>query len=202
MEADPDRALVERCRHDDANALRELLERYQDAVFGPIARVTPIPARAEQLAQDVFLRIHRNIPYFRGEAPVRTWILRTAAEVCPAAFDTGSVGDARLARAAGSAPPHFAVRTIARIRREHWRREQLLDLAFNVAIAGVAIATVALVWYFVDASGLSELAQSSAGLVKGQLADVARTIAPSIPGYVAAVAVIGSVLLVWWWAER
>jgi RNA polymerase sigma-70 factor (ECF subfamily) len=42
----------------------------------------PDRARAEDLAQDVFLRIHRGLPYFRGEARLSTWIYRIVANVC------------------------------------------------------------------------------------------------------------------------
>jgi hypothetical protein len=202
MEADPDRALVERCRNDDATALKELIERYQDDVFSPIASVTQAPARAEQLAQDVFFRVHRNLPYFRGEASVRDWVLRTAAEVCPAAFDGSRPSGSRPAPPTGSTPSQFAARTLAAIRRDRWQREQMLDVAFNISVAAVALVTVALVWYVVRASGLSGLLQNSVGLAGTQAAGMARNVAPSVPGYAAAVVVIGGVLLAWWWAER
>ncbi len=38
--------------------------------------------RAEDLAQDVFLRIYRGLPYFRGESRLSTWIYRIVANVC------------------------------------------------------------------------------------------------------------------------
>jgi len=201
MEADPDRALVERCRTDDGIALKELIERYQDAVYGPIARAVPAPAEAEQLAQDVFLRIHRNLPYFRGEAPVSTWILRTASEVCPAAFEAGA-DTGRTAVPPAGTPSQFAAKTIARMRRDRWQREQILDVGFNVTIAAVALATVGLIWYFARASGVTGVVRSSFGLVGIPLREVARSVGPSVPGYLAGVAIIGGVLLAWWWAER
>src|SRR5205823_706393 len=42
----------------------------------------PDRSRAEDLAQDVFLRIHRGLPYFRGEARLSTWIYRIVINVC------------------------------------------------------------------------------------------------------------------------
>ncbi len=53
-----------------------------DLVFALIARTIPDRARAEDAAQDVFLRIHRGLPYFRGEARLSTWIYRIVANVC------------------------------------------------------------------------------------------------------------------------
>jgi len=94
------------------------------------------------------------------------------------------------------------VQTLGRIRRVGWRREQVLDIAFNVTIALVGFATVGLVWYFVDASGLSALGGGSMAVVGAQISGVARSVAPSVPGYLAAAALMGGVLLAWWWAER
>src|SRR5688572_3650187 len=74
--------LVERCRQGDESAFQELVNRHKDLVFALIARTTPDRSRAEDLAQDVFLRVHRGLPYFRGEARLSTWIYRIVANVC------------------------------------------------------------------------------------------------------------------------
>src|SRR5215831_18612980 len=84
-----ERELVERCRSGDENAFQELVEHYKDLVFAFIARTVQDRSRAEDLAQEVFLRIHRGLPYFRGEARLSTWIYRIVANVC--AQDTGRV---------------------------------------------------------------------------------------------------------------
>lgn len=82
MEDVLDQDLVERCRSGDERAFEALVDRYKDLVFGLIARTLQDRSRAEDLAQDVFLRIHRGLPYFRGEARLSTWIYRIVANVC------------------------------------------------------------------------------------------------------------------------
>src|ERR1700674_4908010 len=82
MEAFNERELVERCRRGDEGAFQELVDRYKHLVFALIARTVQDRAGAEDLAQDVFLRIHRGLPYFRGEARLSTWIYRIVANVC------------------------------------------------------------------------------------------------------------------------
>ena len=84
MSTDPvnERALVERCRSGDETALQELVDRHKDLVFGLIARTVQDQSRAEDLAQEVFLRVHRGLPYFRGTARLSTWIYRIVANVC------------------------------------------------------------------------------------------------------------------------
>jgi len=81
MDPAPERALIERCRAGDDDAFRELVDRYKNLVFALIARTVQDRARAEDLAQDVFLRVHRGLPYFRGEARLSTWIYRIVANV-------------------------------------------------------------------------------------------------------------------------
>jgi RNA polymerase sigma-70 factor (ECF subfamily) len=82
MEPDHERELVERCRRGEVGAFEELVDRYKNLVFAMIHRTIPDPSSADDLAQDVFLRIHRGLPYFRGEARLSTWIYRIVVNVC------------------------------------------------------------------------------------------------------------------------
>jgi RNA polymerase sigma-70 factor, ECF subfamily len=82
MEPDHERELVERCRRGEVGAFEELVDRYKNLVFAMIMRTFPDRSQAEDLAQDVFLRIHRGLPYFRGEARLSTWIYRIVSNVC------------------------------------------------------------------------------------------------------------------------
>jgi RNA polymerase sigma-70 factor (ECF subfamily) len=108
MEAVNERELVERCRSGDERAFQDLVDRYKDLVYALIARTVQDRTRAEDLAQDVFLRIHRGLPYFRGEARLSTWIYRIVANVCvqdagratPVSFD-----DKRPTHEAAAAAP-------------------------------------------------------------------------------------------------
>ena len=102
MEDVHERALVERCRSGDERAFQELVDRYKDLVFALIARTVQDRSRAEDLAQDVFLRIHRGLPYFRGEARLSTWIYRIVANAVTQDYGrtpkTASLDDERSAR--------------------------------------------------------------------------------------------------------
>jgi DNA-directed RNA polymerase specialized sigma24 family protein len=86
MDAVNERELVERCRSGDERAFQDLVDLYKDLVYALIARTVQDRSRAEDLAQDVFLRIHRGLPYFRGEARLSTWIYRIVANVCVQEF--------------------------------------------------------------------------------------------------------------------
>jgi RNA polymerase sigma-70 factor (ECF subfamily) len=78
-----ERALIERCRSGtDDTAFGELIDRYKDLVYGMVLRLAPDRSHADDLAQDVFLKVHRGLPYFRGEARLSTCIYRIVINVC------------------------------------------------------------------------------------------------------------------------
>jgi RNA polymerase sigma-70 factor (ECF subfamily) len=104
MDAARERDLVERCRRGNEGAFQELVEEYKRLVFALIARTVADRSRAEDVAQDVFLRIYRGLPYFRGESQLSTWIYRIVANVCaqeqarrpaPSSLDQGHASAAR-----------------------------------------------------------------------------------------------------------
>jgi RNA polymerase sigma-70 factor, ECF subfamily len=74
--------LIERCRTGDDTAFAELVDRYKDLVYGLIYRMVRDRSLADDLAQDVFLKVHRGLPYFRGEARLSTWIYRIVQNAC------------------------------------------------------------------------------------------------------------------------
>src|ERR687897_1342588 len=77
-----DEELIDRCKAGNEDAFSELVTRYRNLVFGLIARTVRDRERAEDLAQEVFLRIYRGLPYFRGRARLSTWIYRIVINVC------------------------------------------------------------------------------------------------------------------------
>ena len=81
MKATSEHELVQRCRQGDESAFRELVDQYKGLVFALIARSMSNRERAEELSQDVFLKIHKGLPYFRGESKLSTWIYRIVVNV-------------------------------------------------------------------------------------------------------------------------
>jgi RNA polymerase sigma-70 factor (ECF subfamily) len=82
MEDSSDQALVERCRTGSDAAFRELVDRYKKLVYGVIVRTVADRSRADDLAQEVFLRVHRGLPSFRGDSRLSTWLFRITRNVC------------------------------------------------------------------------------------------------------------------------
>lgn len=77
-----ERALIERCRSGDDAAFGELVDRYKNLVYGLVYRLVSDRSQVDDLAQEVFLKVHRGLPYFRGDARLSTWIYRIVQNVC------------------------------------------------------------------------------------------------------------------------
>jgi RNA polymerase sigma factor (sigma-70 family) len=62
-------------------SFEELVREHQAMVFRTLLRLTGSREHLDDLAQDVFLRLYRALPGFRGEALVTTYLYRIAVNV-------------------------------------------------------------------------------------------------------------------------
>jgi RNA polymerase sigma-70 factor (ECF subfamily) len=79
--ADPDVRLMLQVRDDDPRAFEELMLRYQNRVVALLAHLTGRPDVAEDLAQDVFLRVYRARKQYVPGAKFSTWLFTIAGNV-------------------------------------------------------------------------------------------------------------------------
>jgi RNA polymerase sigma factor (sigma-70 family) len=64
---------------DDHHAFAELVRNHQSSVRGLLRHLTRTDvALADDLAQETFLRVYKNLRSFRGEARFSTWLYRIA----------------------------------------------------------------------------------------------------------------------------
>lgn len=77
-----DRRLVRRLRAGDQRAFEELVRLYQHRIFGLMLRMIGNRQEAEDLAQEVFITLHRAIGQYRGEGRFYTWLYRIATNTC------------------------------------------------------------------------------------------------------------------------
>jgi RNA polymerase sigma-70 factor (ECF subfamily) len=73
-----DVALMGRIGAGDHAAFRTLVERHQDAVVGTVAKMLGNSADAEDIAQQVFLRIWRHAKNYRPDAKFTTYLFTIA----------------------------------------------------------------------------------------------------------------------------
>jgi RNA polymerase sigma-70 factor (ECF subfamily) len=74
-----DRELIERCRRHEPGAFDELVERTHRRVYTLAVRLVGDRYEAEDVAQDAYLRVHRSLRGFRGDARFETWLYRIVA---------------------------------------------------------------------------------------------------------------------------
>jgi RNA polymerase sigma-70 factor (ECF subfamily) len=72
----PDKELIEQIQSGSRDAFRRLVEQYQPMVFNTCLGFVGNRQSAEDLAQDVFIEVHRSIHKFRGDAKLSTWLYR------------------------------------------------------------------------------------------------------------------------------
>ncbi len=77
-ERDRDSELVARAQAGDEEAFAELFHGHSDRVFRLALSILGrgCEAEAEDVAQEVFVRIHNSLKSFRGDAKVSSWIYR------------------------------------------------------------------------------------------------------------------------------
>ncbi len=78
---DPEVGLMLRVQRDDAGAFADLLDRYWRQVFGRFYRRLGDRQEAEDLAQDVFLRLYRYRKRYQPRAKFATWLYHIAQNV-------------------------------------------------------------------------------------------------------------------------
>lgn len=174
MDRTQDRALVRRLQAGDEAAVHELADRYGSRIYQLALRHMKNREDAEEVTQDVLLKVYRKIDKFRGDAALSSWIYRITFNTAMSRLRTG-----RAARAADQernrvlAADEFNARPAPR-QQADWSRmpdEELLRLQLRQAVA-VAIAELPEIYrapvVLRDIEGLSTEEASSRLHVKDQ----------------------------------
>jgi RNA polymerase sigma-70 factor, ECF subfamily len=75
---DPDRELVDEARKGSQEAFASLVRQYQVRIYNMARVSTRNDADADDLAQEIFLKVFRGLRGFRGSSSFRTWLYRIA----------------------------------------------------------------------------------------------------------------------------
>jgi len=82
-EPELDADILEGCRRGDPRAQRAVFERYRDRVFSiALHFLKGEHAAAQDVTQEVFVRVFRAAPSFRQDARLSTWLYRIVANAC------------------------------------------------------------------------------------------------------------------------
>ena len=76
MDRTQDRQLIARLRAGDEMAVQELAERYSPRIFQLAMRHMKNREDAEEVTQDVLMKVYRKVDAFRGDSALSSWIYR------------------------------------------------------------------------------------------------------------------------------
>jgi len=74
--------LVRRCLRGEADAVRALVERFRGEVFGLCVRLLTHRHDAEDVTQEVFLRVFRSLRRWDAARPLKPWVMGIAVNRC------------------------------------------------------------------------------------------------------------------------
>ncbi|HMF08209.1 MAG TPA: sigma-70 family RNA polymerase sigma factor [Thermoanaerobaculia bacterium] len=80
--ANNDKDLVERCRQGQDEAWRELVDRFGQKVYSVAYHFTLKREDAEELSQEIFLKIFENLHRYEGTFPLVAWVVSISRNLC------------------------------------------------------------------------------------------------------------------------
>jgi len=88
-----DRELIEEFRSGRVEGFNELVKRYQQKIYWVARRMVGSHDEADDVVQDVFVRVYDALKSFRGEANFYTWLYRITVNVSLNALRSKRVKD-------------------------------------------------------------------------------------------------------------
>src|ERR1041385_6326982 len=77
-----DERVIEACQQGDRDAFRLLFETYKDKVFSIAVYSSGDRALADDITQQIFLKLFTAIRQFRGDSEFTTWLYRMVVNAC------------------------------------------------------------------------------------------------------------------------
>ena len=81
-EQDPDAALMLRVKQGDDGAFAELVDKYKQPVLNLAWRMLRDPTEAEDLAQNVFIQVHKSAHRYLASSKFSTWLFTITRNLC------------------------------------------------------------------------------------------------------------------------
>ncbi|HUU46210.1 MAG TPA: sigma-70 family RNA polymerase sigma factor [Acidobacteriota bacterium] len=80
--AETEREVVQRVLSGETEKFRDIVAGYKGLVFHVVRSLVPNESDHEDLAQDIFIKVYRNLQGFRFRSGLATWISRIAYHTC------------------------------------------------------------------------------------------------------------------------
>lgn len=76
MLSQEEQTLLQKCLQGDHRAQAQLYRQYVQAMYNLVIRMCPIKSDAEDILQDVFVKVFQKLNTFKGDATLGAWIKR------------------------------------------------------------------------------------------------------------------------------
>ena len=76
-----DDLLIQRIKSGDMTAYNDMVNRYYDRIYARVSHLLKNKQDAEEVTQDAFIRAHRGLENFRGDASFSTWLYQIATNL-------------------------------------------------------------------------------------------------------------------------
>jgi RNA polymerase sigma-70 factor (ECF subfamily) len=80
--SNPDLDLAMRHEYGDPEAFEEVYKRHCDMIYNLALRMAGSADRAEDMTQEIFVRVFRHLGRFNGRSSLKTWVYRVALNHC------------------------------------------------------------------------------------------------------------------------
>jgi len=82
MSTDGDQLQIEKILNGDTAAFAVLVNRYKNMVFSLALKMLNNREEAEEVSQDTFVKIYKNLSGFKGDSKFSTWVYRITYNSC------------------------------------------------------------------------------------------------------------------------
>lgn len=82
MTTNDEQTIINQIIEGDTKAFAQLVNRYKDLVFTLAIRMLKHREEAEEVSQDVFIKVYRSLAKFKGDSKFSTWIYKVAYNAC------------------------------------------------------------------------------------------------------------------------
>jgi len=91
-----DNLLIEQCLKGQQNSFSELIDKYKNLVFNIAYRMTNNLDDAEDISQEVFIRVYKSLYNFNPNYKFSTWLYQVTLNFCRDRFRKGKIPSVSL----------------------------------------------------------------------------------------------------------
>lgn len=82
MLTNKEKELISEICKGNTRAFSDFVDNYKDLVFTLSVRMLGNREEAEEVSQDVFIKVYKSLPSFKGDSKLSTWMYRIAYNTC------------------------------------------------------------------------------------------------------------------------